>query len=1322
MDKYEISLWEDFPDLTENNIPFLNERKICTIGSDTMRGGARAVEPKMINNVNGTNTFSFKMYYDYIDDFTGEKCRNPFIPLLINERKVKVFWKGVWYDLIIKDIEEESAGKGNIYTCQDLAITELSKNGFNLELTSELQNNIGTAAELAQRVLEGSGWQFDAEKSSNIIQQTEEPVYEVLTIGQINTTLQSSQGDQLQLIPSNQTILVFYSGIVDITNTDFIDKDIQFLYSSTEYQTDEGEMLVTNGNCYIASFQVRKNQNYIEFYQSGAEKFRINTDFGVSLKYRANRLVKTQITEYDTLLERYVGLYKDTETDKNVYGYTATKFSNPLAIINYIINAVDFKSVEGWIGENLTFGVFPKINNKTDISTYHSTSYLKINAGDIYNYAFSSNKMYFTPTQVDIKNGDVGGLQIGSKYVFRIKFKADCEDPSEAPYLYENIISPLITTFDINYKPVGENYFSIDEIKKVDDWYEYSLTCIKSCPAEDIEKIGFFLHASDTVWIQEVQLFKYATGIKSYDSTVEERINPGEVSLQGIDKTYYKYYNIDHDGAQTPEELEFLYNSETNSDRFVPIFNNYEKMTTIEAKQSNRFNILQTIAEAFKCWIRFVINHDENGKIIFNNDGTPQKYVIIKETIGENLGWSFEYGIDLKNIRRKIISTDIATKIIVQPNDNEFAKNGFCSIARSNLNYSRENFIFNFDYYINQGLLDKESLEKDLYSTSSNYIGYYTLLNQYNKEYDDITNNLNQRQLELIEKEAQLSIAEQKNKATQEQLITTKSDIMMLAGVTTWEAAQNYIRSHEDSDKIQSLMNLVSQLQDTIISNQEQLEDLTQSIENLKDFIDNNTTRQDELLSLTTNLHEQFFKKYSRFIQEGTWQDENYIDDNIYYLDALEVAYTSSRPQIQYQINIMRLSGQEDFSSKIFNVGDTCYIQDRQFFGYCADNITPYQLKITISEITSFFEQPEKDTIKVQNYKTQFEDLFQRITATVQNLKYSEGSYNKAANAINTDGTIDFDVLQDTFNTNSDLVLNSSNQQVVWDATGITISNGANTAEKVKLMSGGLFITNDGGASWKNAVRGDGISADVLTAGKINTGEIYIYDGDAPSFRWDNKGLTAYSYQNENVNFNKFIRYDKYGIYGYDGVSDFTPISENDIWEKASFGLTWKGFFLRNQNADSFFEISSDKDMVIKKGDVNRLQIGRLNGETSNYGIQLRNDSGKVIFSVDNNGATIGGWTIGTNGLIDEKNNSAFSLSSLVFNQVSITENGIFIPDVSYLNINGTPCETKTVPVIEDGTQITAQITWTDGGTQHTGTISFTWSGEVYNAICFSQQ
>jgi len=75
-------------------------------------------------------------------------------------------------------------------------------------------------------------------------------------------------------------------------------------------------------------------------------------------------------------------------------------------------------------------------------------------------------------------------------------------------------------------------------------------------------------------------------------------------------------------------------------------------------------------------------------------------------------------------------------------------------------------------------------------------------------------------------------------------------------------------------------------------------------------------------------------------------------------------------------------------------------------------------------------------------------------------------------------------------------------------------------------MSGGLFVSNDGGLTWKNAVRGDGISTDILTAGRINTGEIFILNDDYPTFRWDSNGITAYSWDNNGAHFNKFVRYD----------------------------------------------------------------------------------------------------------------------------------------------------------------------------------------------------
>jgi hypothetical protein len=60
-------------------------------------------------------------------------------------------------------------------------------------------------------------------------------------------------------------------------------------------------------------------------------------------------------------------------------------------------------------------------------------------------------------------------------------------------------------------------------------------------------------------------------------------------------------------------------------------------------------------------------------------------------------------------------------------------------------------------------------------------------------------------------------------------------------------------------------------------------------------------------------------------------------------------------------------------------LGDKTFIEDTEFFGWVwSENgvRTPYHEEIVISEFTVELDSPEKNTFKVQNFKTQFEDLF----------------------------------------------------------------------------------------------------------------------------------------------------------------------------------------------------------------------------------------------------------------------------------------------------------------------------------------------------------
>jgi hypothetical protein len=55
-----------------------------------------------------------------------------------------------------------------------------------------------------------------------------------------------------------------------------------------------------------------------------------------------------------------------------------------------------------------------------------------------------------------------------------------------------------------------------------------------------------------------------------------------------------------------------------------------------------------------------------------------------------------------------------------------------------------------------------------------------------------------------------------------------------------------------------------------------------------------------------------------------------------------------------------------------------------------------------------------------------------------------------------------------------------------------------------------LFFSNNGGVSWNTAITPNGINADYLKAGTIDTSKIRLVDGNYIYFTWDNNGIRAY--------------------------------------------------------------------------------------------------------------------------------------------------------------------------------------------------------------------
>lgn len=1319
MNKYEISVWEDYFVPASGSIEsHYEERKLCIIGSNTMDDGSRALEPNLVLNVNGTHTLTFKMYLFYIDTLTGERIDNPYVKLLVNERKIKVYWDNgqedendKWFDLVVKDISEDSDSNTVTYTCEDLFINELGKSGFELNFSDEANNNQGTIYELATAILDGTDWRLDEENTDHLLQTQEEALYEVKVTNMNALTGVYADGflnitkNKYEKIPNNATCYLPYS-MVPHSDDELADMTaVQFIYAP-EYTTEYSSMLITNedSNWLVTGGVWVKSGDIYQFKipSSGTTKtiFAINPNNAfVSNQYRGNVYCRKQLSTYDANLERYVNVYKlkgitPTADDKRIFGYVDYDYDASDLVNNLLSNNKDFKDTTGWKGKDLKIGLFPELGLDTDLTTYKGHSYLQaaIKAGqNLFNNTLSSAAQY-------LSSGLFEGMEVKFKIGLKDKFTAGTlsaaiVDKKTNSTIYLGGLDGKKSSIFIPLKQE-----SIDSDGTV--WYSGTLTCLKALAKnflEDAELVIKSTNPTETIIkILETRLYELIHG---KDNNGNDKIlDLYDINSTDVAKKFYYYY---YEGTSNPDgTAPYIYKAQIPCPLYEPVYggwaksagatgreySQFEKVRTIYGEQSNRFNLLQELAETFKCWARFKIYHNADGSVARDEKGKPKKYVYYSEKIGQQLSYGFTYGIDLNTIRRTQSSSELVTKTIVLANYNDNAPNGTCSIVDSEENYPRENFVLNFDYYINHGLLDGEALNRDLYysGSSNNYIGYYTKLHKWNIEYlaaadraillrnqevrllqqsvvyDGLLACAVKERDELIDELAALGgdtlnptktdpkadNSDKSNEIITAKWIPIKKALQQMKQIISYKTDKNNnvtSKVEGPSDQNADLIKTIKDLDGDIASYKVICAKLDAALAALQLTIEANTANRDRLLKLIKELHQKFYNKYSNYIQEGSWTSEDYIDPNIYYYDALSVAYTSSRPQVQYDIAVTRVSELPEFKFRRFHVGDTTYVQDTDFFGYEPylknDKVrTPYKEAVLISEISINFEEPDKDTITVQNYKTQFEDLFQRINATTQSLQYAQGGYNRAAGAVNGKGELKEDILQDSLLAAQDIVTKATDESVVQDNTGLTLTSLKNLDQKLKITSGGIVFSDDGGETWTTMMKAGQIGVQFLSAGSISTSKITIMDGTTPAFRWDTNGISAYwsgkdyltPESNPVLKMNRFVRFDKFGIYGYNNGNDedntnFVPASEEEIRSKSMFSLTWSGLLIRsiekkgNTEVGSI-EINNKYDIVVKKGDKNKIQIGRLN-DNGNYGIRICDNDGKPVLETVDDGS-----------------------------------------------------------------------------------------------------
>ena len=1461
---YELSIWEDQLVNEPANVSYYKEVRLAIIGSSEMTGNNMAYDIVFSKNMNGERHLKFSLKYKYYDPtLEASEVINPFAGLLVNERKVKLFYDGEWYDFIIKEHSEAKDGYEWTYDAVDAFVHELSKNGYGITFNSDLNNNQGTAGELASKTLEDTDW--TAVSVDLAPPEVNEPIYEGVVAADFYAHRMDT--DEKVLIDSGTRIFVFYSYIANQNG-----KFLQFIKRTNDdvYDIDD------NNNIMALNYRLDKDVVFnttsktISIKGTGGAANTLIINYTDIYSYaQAYRTVFNQLTTYDSVMERTVDQY--VCGDELYYHYTDYSYTTSNVVVSYLTNGDNFNlyedgSLQGWsrFGSNvysnaieLQLTTYPKIDPLEELIPIDELSLLegyletkfKSNGygGKSGSYLFNSGvednsyvlntiskgEQFILRWRAGKASSQHGTLSVGNAgnmgqafgaivapYTTVLTKSSDGKDSYYQKVIdtdniilhftpannNTNILNNIISSGELRnnncdywvdgvvqapssryvYRSGNSDYVYDAKQKKyvaynVNNYMNYYYliaTATQSVSRETLSdptnNFGVFIYTTDSskwYYIQDIQLTRY------YKDADNKPITIGNIPTAKSEETDYYYaapkVGTSSDKVRLYTTIEALASAiHVKPSSIVPVYNSsqipgqssqgysLEKVLSIEASKSNCFNILQTIAETFECWIDLQVNHDANGAISLDEYGHPTKCVYLRRFSGKDNFAGFRGGINLNSIDRTVDSSEIVTKLIVDDVQSDTVDSGIVSIQNAASNVSQEAYIYNFDYFLNQGLIsNREECEQDLrnfeqevrqinvelkekqkhqadlelslvhidssrnvyttlveeakekldesydefktvtgwtYSqyqsatkekkqeilnsellkidTVNEIIGSIYTCNSVINNYQGIVNNLDAEhkklELELYGSQTYtIKISRLKDDNDVWVVRVVVSDYITPFGFTLnginystnintrifeIETSQTRLNSFVYSSNKYRLVNENDQTVSYVDAQASGVITLRLKpinvVQGLIEKIDNLVERKNQVLKAFNN-------KYSRFIQEGNWSSQDYLSDELYYLDALQISRVSSHPKVSYNISAVDLSTVEEFEGYNFETGDKTFIEDIEFFGWGAVNVgtaeepryikTPARESVIISEVEWHLDNPTENNITIQNYKTRFEDLFQRIQATVQTVQYNEATYAKTSSIINNNGTLKESILIEALNNTTGRQYQlTSDGSVLIEKDIILIQNLKNASDVVKISSNGISISDDGGLTWSVALSGRGVNTNALYSGSIDTDKIFIGGHKNPSFKWDSNGLSAYKkletryvvtsdlvadpkktyyvqveqggeieyvdagvvttedlldpertfdYYELNTpqyDFMNFVRFDQYGVYGINlrevsgYSSDYVAKSLDDVKENAQFAITWDGFFIRNSYpGGGRVEITSDNDFRILKKD-----------------------------------------------------------------------------------------------------------------------------------------
>lgn len=319
------------------------------------------------------------------------------------------------------------------------------------------------------------------------------------------------------------------------------------------------------------------------------------------------------------------------------------------------------------------------------------------------------------------------------------------------PFIIDKIVDSRDDNFSV-YKQVSANGLAFAELGKVG----YKLELTQDTLELEVEKDNTIVPTIN-YWLDKV-----FPSEKDANGNVKRWLTPWCYEVRT------EYYESDRIAGKVYDE-EYVNNWNVGSDGTLTAASyepTREKARIISCKDSNKYNITQTIAETFELFCRYEYSCDERGSFVktYTDDAgkvwTGRKVIFYNRAIKKDNPLIIEYKKNLNSISRESDSSEIYTKLYVSPIASEVMTDGYVSIANSAANPTMDEFILNFDYlHETRSISDYQYRQVEIYKANIRKIN--EVLADLSPQINDLEVEINNLKAEAAGYESQISSAEE---------------------------------------------------------------------------------------------------------------------------------------------------------------------------------------------------------------------------------------------------------------------------------------------------------------------------------------------------------------------------------------------------------------------------------------------------------------------------------------------------------------------------------------------------------------------------------